>query len=268
MCGAILVTKKSFYKSNHKITPIFDCVNEENEHTFCITKSQAIKEPIKKLKLKFTDKSRSCPPNCHTLPHSSPVRADAVLTSNRTKNNITLSVCKDCAKKIADALKFVYTYKKSYIDRKSGIIIKYNYHMYVNQRCSLCGEENSNCYDIHLGHCRYILCSKCERSQYEQFMTIYQTAKIKEEKIKAYLDKTAIKTDIKLYIKYNINPQKYNNTLVKNVGFSTRIINALTRNNINFISDLLKLSISDIKKIRNIGSSCIAEIEEYVQNLK
>lgn len=256
--------KKNHYIRQHKI---FDCVNEENEQTFSITKSQAKRKKIKKFKLKYTGNSSS--PNCHTLPHNTPVKAEAVLTTvNRNKNNITLSVCGNCAKIIADALTYVFTYKKTYIDKEKGIIIKYKKHMYPDQRCTFCGKKNSKCYDIHLGKCHYLLCPNCEMRQYKQFLAIDMASGKKDDMIKSYRGEATMESDAKLYKKYNLNPEKYNNISIEDVGFSSRISNALTRNNINYVSDLLKSCIGDIKRIRNIGVLSISQIEEYVSALQ
>lgn len=52
---------------------------------------------------------------------------------------------------------------------------------------------------------------------------------------------------------------------IEKIGFSTRVYNALKRRGIKTLEDLLSFSISDLLRIRNVGLTCVSEIEEKVR---
>jgi DNA-directed RNA polymerase alpha subunit len=53
-------------------------------------------------------------------------------------------------------------------------------------------------------------------------------------------------------------------TSLENMGFSTRTYNALKRNNINSLDDLLKFSEADLRDIRNLGFNSMKEINSHL----
>ncbi|MCH5321294.1 MAG: hypothetical protein J1E36_05995 [Eubacterium sp.] len=239
---------------------IFDCANQESERTFSLKRKDIEKYSKSEFKVQYINDS-TC---CHTLPHTEPVKAIAVLTTDRDKNNLTLSVCPDCAKAISKALKHVYFTKNKYVNKKKNITINYYEHIPDTSRCSFCGEEDGEGYDVHLADCHYYLCSACEKRQYYQFLEIHKINGIIKNIVKnnseIHIEEVAPDSGTEPYAQYS-------DLLIINAGFSTRIANALKRKHIHTVADLLNTPISDIKNIRNIGATSIAEIEEYISNL-
>ncbi len=72
---------------------------------------------------------------------------------------------------------------------------------------------------------------------------------------------------IQFYILYNLTPELYQHNSIENLNISKRSKNALTRGNINSISDLLLCNILDLERIRNIGVSSITEILKAIENI-
>ena len=55
---------------------------------------------------------------------------------------------------------------------------------------------------------------------------------------------------------------------LRSIGFSTRTFNALNRNNIHYLDDLLKLSDKDLSNFQNLGIQSIQEIVEVLSRFK
>lgn len=73
--------------------------------------------------------------------------------------------------------------------------------------------------------------------------------------------------EIKLYEKFNINPDEYKAFYIIDCGFSSRIENALLKNSvmrIKTVYDLLMTATDFFKRIRNIDPKGIEEIENFV----
>lgn len=85
--------------------------------------------------------------------------------------------------------------------------------------------------------------------------------------INKYLEKVFLSTDERTFIElYGVDPYSYKNEDIDN-GLSVRSYNCLVRHQINTVADLLQLSRSDLKKIKNLGRGSLIEICNYIKRV-
>jgi len=53
---------------------------------------------------------------------------------------------------------------------------------------------------------------------------------------------------------------------IAEIGLSSRAFNCLSRSGIEYVEQLVKLGISDLKRIRNMGTLTLNEIKEKIKN--
>ena len=77
-----------------------------------------------------------------------------------------------------------------------------------------------------------------------------------------------LREDVPYFEKYGINTDDYQEEELPEDLLSVRTINALRRINVFTVGQLLRLSPSQLSKIKNLGKKSIAEVDQYLSKLK